>query len=71
MRMCGLAEILNEILIHIYDPIRQVSEAEFHDCVQEQARNLTEWWDGLPDYLKLVVTELPPYSPPSHIVILK
>ncbi|KAH2316638.1 hypothetical protein LV164_006184 [Aspergillus fumigatus] len=70
MRMCGLAEILNEILIHIYDPIRQVSEAEFHDCVQEQARNLTEWWDELPDYLKLVVTELPPYSPPSHIVIL-
>ncbi|KAF7117358.1 hypothetical protein CNMCM5793_006260 [Aspergillus hiratsukae] len=70
MRMCGLAEILNEILIHIYDPIRQVSEAEFHSCVQEQARNLTEWWDELPDYLKLVASDLPLYSPPSHIVVL-
>ncbi|THC89454.1 hypothetical protein EYZ11_011096 [Aspergillus tanneri] len=70
MRMCGLAEVLNEILIHIYDPIRQVSEAEFYGCVQDQARNLVEWWEELPDYLKLVPTELPPYSPPSHIVIL-
>lgn len=71
MRMCGLAEVLNQILIHIYDPIRQVSEAEFYNCVQDQARNLAEWWDELPDYLKLVPSELPPYSPPSHIVILK
>ncbi|KAI9036572.1 putative C6 transcription factor [Aspergillus affinis] len=70
MRMCGLAEILNQILIHIYDPIRQVSEAEFYNCVQDQARNLAEWWEELPSYLKLVPTELPPYSPPSHIVIL-
>ncbi|GAB1208644.1 hypothetical protein APSETT445_007395 [Aspergillus pseudonomiae] len=70
MKMCGLAEVLNQILIHIYDPIRQVSEAEFYNCVIEQARNLAEWWDDLPDYLKLVPTSLPPYSPPSHIVIL-
>ncbi|KAF5855977.1 hypothetical protein ETB97_008134 [Aspergillus alliaceus] len=70
MRMCGLAEVLNQILIHIYDPIRQVSEAEFYNCVSEQARNLAEWWDELPDYLKLVPTSLPPYSPPSHIVLL-
>ncbi|KAB8071983.1 fungal-specific transcription factor domain-containing protein [Aspergillus leporis] len=70
MKMCGLAEVLNQILIHIYDPIRQVSEAEFYNCVSDQARNLAEWWDALPDYLKLVPTNLPPYSPPSHIVIL-
>ncbi|EAW07229.1 putative C6 transcription factor [Aspergillus clavatus NRRL 1] len=70
MRMCGLAEILNEILIHIYDPTRQVPEAEFYNCIQEQARNLTEWWEELPDYLKLVTSDLPSYSPPSHIVIL-
>ncbi|KAF9885937.1 hypothetical protein FE257_012227 [Aspergillus nanangensis] len=70
MKMCGLAEILNQILIHIYDPIRQVSEAEFYDCVQEQARNLEEWWDDLPDYLTLVPTDLPSFSPPGHIVIL-
>ncbi|CAI7671782.1 unnamed protein product [Penicillium manginii] len=70
MRMCGLAEVLNQILIHIYDPMRQSTEAEFFDCVQEQSRNLSEWWDDLPDYLKLVATDLPPYSPPSHIMTL-
>jgi hypothetical protein len=69
--MCGLAEILNQILVHIYDPMRQSTEAEFFDCVQEEARNLGEWWDELPDYLKLVATDLPPYSPPSHIMTLK
>lgn len=70
MKMCGLAEILNQILIHIYDPIRQISEAEFYHCIQEQAKNLSYWWEDLPSYLKLVATDLPPYSPPSHMVIL-
>ncbi|PKY09197.1 putative Zn(II)2Cys6 transcription factor [Aspergillus campestris IBT 28561] len=70
VKMCGLAEILNEILIHIYDPIRQVSEMEFYSCVEEQAQNLAEWWEELPDFLKLIVSDLPPYSPPAHIVIL-
>ncbi|KAJ5091310.1 Transcription factor [Penicillium alfredii] len=70
MKMCGLAEILNQILIHIYDPMRQTTESEFYDCIQEQAKNLSDWWDELPDYLKLVATELPSYSPPSHIMIL-
>ncbi|KAJ5673393.1 hypothetical protein N7507_002520 [Penicillium longicatenatum] len=70
MRMCGLAEILNQILVHIYDPMRQSTEAEFFECVQEQAKNLGEWWDELPDYLKLVATDLPPYCPPSHIMTL-
>ncbi|KAI9932217.1 hypothetical protein MW887_009727 [Aspergillus wentii] len=70
MKMCGLAEILNQVLVHIYDPIRQSSEAEFFNCVQEQAKNLSEWWEELPDFLRLVATDLPPYCPPSHIVIL-
>ncbi|RAH73168.1 putative C6 transcription factor [Aspergillus aculeatinus CBS 121060] len=70
MKMCGLAEILNQILIHIYDPIRQVTEAEFYECIEEQAKNLAEWWDALPHFLKLQATDLPPYSPPSHIVTL-
>ncbi|KAL4893701.1 fungal-specific transcription factor domain-containing protein [Aspergillus ambiguus] len=70
MKMCGLAEILNQILIHIYDPIRPVAEAEFQDCVREQARNLDGWWEQLPPYLKLIPADLPPYSPPGHIVIL-
>lgn len=71
MKMCGLAEILNQILIHIYDPIRQISEAEFYQCIHEQAKNLADWWEDLPPYLKLVPSDLPPYSPPSHMVILK
>lgn len=71
MKMCGLAEILNQILVHIYDPIRQISEAEFYQCIQEQAKNLADWWEDLPPYLKLVPSDLPPYSPPSHMVILK
>ena len=71
IQMCGLAEILNQILVHVYDPMRQSTEAEFFDCVQEQAKNLGDWWDELPDYLRLVATDLPPYSPPSHIMTLK
>jgi hypothetical protein len=71
VEMCGLMEILNQILIHIYDHHRQVSESEFQTCVREQSRNLVGWWDELPEHLKLIPTELPPYSPPSHIVTLK
>lgn len=71
MKMCGLAEILNQILIHIYDPVRKISESEFCACVQEQAKILTDWWEELPSYLKLEATDLPPYCPPSHIVLLK
>ncbi|CAG8139944.1 unnamed protein product [Penicillium olsonii] len=70
MKMCGLAEILNQILIHIYDPIRRSTDSEFYDCVQEQGKALSDWWDDLPDFLKLTALSLPPYSPPSHIVIL-
>jgi hypothetical protein len=71
MKMCGLAEVLNQILIHIYDPMRQTTASELYDCIQEQAKNLSDWWDDLPDYLKLVATDLPSYCPPSHIMILK
>ncbi|KAF7713708.1 Nitrogen assimilation transcription factor [Penicillium ucsense] len=70
IQMCGLAEVLNQILIHIYDPMRQGTEAEFFDCVGEQAKNLSDWWDELPTYLKLGAADLPPYSPPSHIMTL-
>ncbi|KAL4949010.1 fungal-specific transcription factor domain-containing protein [Aspergillus filifer] len=70
VEMCGLMEILNQILVHIYDHNRQVSEAEFQNCVREQSANLGRWWDNLPEHLKLIATDLPPYSPPSHIVTL-
>ncbi|PGH02779.1 hypothetical protein AJ79_07544 [Helicocarpus griseus UAMH5409] len=70
MKMCSLTEILNQIIIHIYDPIRKSTEAEFKTCVEQQSRNLEKWWDELPQFLKLIVDRLPPYSPPSHIVTL-
>ncbi|KAL4788578.1 fungal-specific transcription factor domain-containing protein [Aspergillus varians] len=70
VEMCGLMEILNQILIHIYDHNRQISDTELHTCVREQSRNLGGWWDDLPEHLKLPPTDLPPYSPPSHIVTL-
>lgn len=71
MKMCGLAEILNQILIYIYDPVRESTESEFYNCFEEQAKNLSDWWDELPSNLKLVATEPPPYCPPSHIALLK
>lgn len=70
-KMCGLSEVLNQILIHIYDPIRRATDSEFFDCIQKQGEALVEWWNDLPDHLKLIASDLPPYSPPSHIVILK
>lgn len=71
VKMCGLAEILNQILVNIYDPLRQISDAEFRNCITQQEKNLDQWWDELPDFLRLVAGELPPYCPPSHIVTLK
>ncbi|KAL1957265.1 hypothetical protein VTO42DRAFT_6171 [Malbranchea cinnamomea] len=70
MRMCSLSEILNQIIIHIYDPVRQSTDTQILNCVEEQGRNLEKWWNDLPPFLKLVVTNLPPYCPPSHIVTL-
>ena len=71
MKMCGLAEILNQVLVYIYDPVRESSETEFYGCIHEQAKNLADWWEELPDYLRLTPGELPPYCPPSHIALLK
>ena len=71
MKMCGLAEILNQILVYIYDPVRKSSEPEFYGCIHEQAENLASWWEELPDYLRLIPSHLPLYCPPSHIALLK
>ncbi|PGH26505.1 hypothetical protein AJ80_01819 [Polytolypa hystricis UAMH7299] len=70
MKMCSLAEILNQIIIHIYDPVRRSSESELRSCVREQSRNLEKWWEELPTFLKLTVNDLPTFSPPSHIQTL-
>lgn len=71
VKMCSLSEILNQIIIHMYDPIRRSTEQQFVQCAAEQTHNLQQWWDELPSFLKLSVGNLPSYCPPSHIVTLK
>ncbi|KAK2751036.1 hypothetical protein FQN57_000111 [Myotisia sp. PD_48] len=70
MKMCSLAQILNQIIIHIYNPIRQNTECQIQRCVSEQSAKLEQWWNDLPPFLKLSVNNLPTYCPPSHIVTL-
>jgi hypothetical protein len=71
IQMCRLAEILNVILLRLYDPLRQSTEAEIVQCVNTQGDALRLWWKELPTFLKLEITDLPTYCPPSHIVTLK
>lgn len=70
-RMCQLSVIFNQILIHMYDPLQQNSEAEMRDCLVRQDAALKQWWEDLPQFLKLEAGMLPPLAPPSHVVTLK
>ncbi|KAH8895687.1 fungal-specific transcription factor domain-containing protein [Thozetella sp. PMI_491] len=69
-QMCQLSVIFNEILIHMYDPLRQNTEEEMQDCFTRQEVALKQWWDDLPSPLKLEASSLPELAPPSHIVLL-
>lgn len=71
MQACQLSLILNEILVHMYDPVRTHSKAELRDCVEKQAPVLRQWWDNLPVHLRIDGANLPALAPPSHIVTLK
>lgn len=71
INMCVLSKILNEVLMHIYAPDLEKTEIGFYTCIREQAINLTNFWEELPDYLKLVPGKLPLYCPPTNIVLLK
>lgn len=71
MRMCQLSVIFNQILMHMYDPLRQNNETEMQDCQVRQEAALREWWEDLPSHLKIEASVLPPLSPPSHVVTLK
>lgn len=71
MKICSLSEILNQIVIHIYDNTGRRTGAEKADCVRVQSRNMQRWWEELPSFLKLDARDLPSYCPPSHIVTLK
>lgn len=69
--MCRLSVIFNEILIHMYDPMSQNTDAEMRECLRTQEPALQEWWVQLPPHLKLDPAALPAMAPPSHIVTMK
>ncbi|KAH8194776.1 hypothetical protein TruAng_011059 [Truncatella angustata] len=69
-KICQLSVILNEILIHMYDPLQQNTPKEIIDCLRSQGTALLHCWDDLPPSLKIDVFALPPLAPPSHIVTL-
>lgn len=71
MNMCQLSVIFNEILIHMYDPLLQNTEAEVQECLFTQEPALHQWWEQLPPFLKLDPGALPALAPPSHIVTMK
>lgn len=71
MSMCRLSVIFNEILIHMYDPLAQNTDAEVQECLRTQEPAFQEWWNQLPPHLKIDPVALPALAPPSHIVTLK
>ncbi|OBR05343.1 Fungal specific transcription factor [Colletotrichum higginsianum IMI 349063] len=70
MQMCRLSIVFNEILVHMYDPVRPNSQAEMQDCLAKQEVALRQWWDDLPPHLKMEPASLPALAPPSHIITL-
>ncbi|KAG6025404.1 hypothetical protein E4U41_001530 [Claviceps citrina] len=70
MSMCRLSVIFNEILIHMYDPLSQNTDAEIQACLDSQEPLLQQWWSQLPSHLKIDPASLPALAPPSHIVTL-
>lgn len=71
IHMCGLAEILNQVLIHFYSPTCDLSSSSALACALEQSSKMRAWWRDLPEHLKINVGALPQLAPPSHIVTLK
>ena len=71
IHICSLSEILNQLLLTMYNPIQQSTHAEIMACAALQDRNLARWHDRLPKHLRIPVPQVPVHCPPSHIVTLK
>lgn len=71
MKMCQLSVIFNQILINMYDPLQQQTEAKIQSCLETEGEALRAWWNDLPVFLRIDPHDLPICSPPSHIVVLK
>ncbi|KAK5688359.1 hypothetical protein LTS10_000337 [Elasticomyces elasticus] len=70
IRICALSEILNAVLITLYNPVEQSTRAQVANCVQVQGSALAKWHNALPEFLKIVVPLTDAQCPPSHIVTL-
>lgn len=71
IQMCGLAEILNEILINLYNPSKDIPRSNAYRCANAQSSKLRDWWRDLPEHLKINHTDPQLECSPSHIVTLK
>lgn len=63
--------ILNEVLLHMYDPLGQNTNTEMERCYRSQSEALQDWWERLDESLRIDVKQLPELVPPSHIITLK
>lgn len=71
IQMCALAEILNPVLINLYNPSQELSQAHAYQCAVTEGAKLRAWWRDLPDHLKINLAASQLECPPSHIVTLK
>jgi hypothetical protein len=71
VQMCALAEILNQVLKHLYSPSLDVRPSQAYQSAVTEGQKLRDWWRDLPDHLKIDLTASSLDCPPSHIVTLK
>jgi hypothetical protein len=71
VQMCGLAEVLHQIQIHLYNPSQELSPSRAYQCAITEGSKLRDWWRDLPDHLKINLADSAVDCPPSHIVTLK
>ncbi|KAH3929956.1 hypothetical protein HBH44_148850 [Parastagonospora nodorum] len=70
IQMCGLAEILNQVLINLYSTAQNLSAAQAIQCAITEGSKLRAWWRDLPEHLKINLADPALECPPSHIVTL-
>lgn len=68
---CALSEILNALLVIMYNPSKESTIAEVAKCAQDEEKRLAAWYSSLPAHLNISLCPVPEHSPPSHIVTLK
>lgn len=78
-QLCKLSIILNDLMHGIYSPTAaahhgsnesDLSKPALDTPFMRIARDLREWWNALPPYLRIAPDRMPSLAPPSHIVSL-